>query len=153
MTPIDGSTVSSAPTQVVLTFDEAVEKVGDGVVVTAPSGARVGSGAPVVDGSTLTQQLTPLAEPGRYTVAFRVVSDDGHPVTGTQTFTFAAAGGSPSPATSTPATTPNSSATPTSTSAALKSPADTASAPVVAIVAALLVAAAAAVLVRRRARS
>jgi methionine-rich copper-binding protein CopC len=100
MTPADGSTVTTAPTQVVLTFDEAVEQVGDAVVVTAPSGARVGSGAPVVDGSLVTQQLVALTEPGRYTVAYRVVSDDGHPVTGSLGFTLAATSVSPTPATS-----------------------------------------------------
>ena len=107
MTPSNGSTLTTAPTQVVLTFTEAVEQVGDAVVVTAPSGARVGSGAPVVDGSLVTQQLVALTEAGRYTVAFRVVSDDGHPVTGSLAFTLATA--SSTTATATASTAPSSS--------------------------------------------
>ena len=86
MAPANGSAVPSAPTQVVLTFDEAVEQVGEGVVVTAPSGAHVESGQPVVTGALVTQQLLALVEPGHYTVVFRVVADDGHPVTGTLGF-------------------------------------------------------------------
>jgi methionine-rich copper-binding protein CopC len=106
MTPSNGSTVSSAPSQVVLTFDEAVEPVGDAVVVTAPSGAKVGSGAPVVDGAVVTQQLVPLTEQGRYTVVYRVVSDDGHPVTGSLGFTLAATGVSTAGPASTGASSP-----------------------------------------------
>jgi len=86
MAPANGSAVLSAPTQVVLTFDEAVEQVGDGVVVTAPSGARVESGKPVVSGAQVSQQLRSLSETGHYTVVYRVVADDGHPVTGTLGF-------------------------------------------------------------------
>jgi copper resistance protein C len=96
MTPANGSSVTTAPTEVVLTFDEAVEDLGAAVVVTAPSGARVDSGKAVVDGARVSEQLTALTENGRYTVAFRVVADDGHPVTGTQTFDLAATGPSPS---------------------------------------------------------
>ena len=114
MTPGNGATVTTAPVQVVLMFDEAVEQLGDGVVVTAPSGANVGSGAPVVDGALVTQQLVALTEPGRYTVAYRVVSDDGHPVTGSLGFTLAATGvsttGGPSTAASSPAPQPQASA-------------------------------------------
>jgi copper resistance protein C len=108
MTPANGSSVTTAPTEVVLTFDEAVEDLGAAVVVTAPSGARVDSGKAVVDGARVSEHLTALTENGRYTVAFRVVADDGHPVTGTQTFDLAATGptssGSASSAGSSPAT-------------------------------------------------
>jgi methionine-rich copper-binding protein CopC len=86
MTPANGSAVVTAPTQVVLTFDEAVEQVGDGVVVTAPSGTHVESGQAVVTGALVSQQLLALSEPGHYTVVYRVVADDGHPVTGTLGF-------------------------------------------------------------------
>jgi len=98
MTPADGSTVALAPTQVVLLFDENIQPIGDAVVVTAPDGSRVDSGPVVVHDATATQRLRPLVDRGRYTVSYRVVSDDGHPVSRTLTFTLSTgrAAGSPS---------------------------------------------------------
>jgi copper resistance protein C len=87
-TPADGSTVTTAPHRVVLTFDEAVGEVGDAIVVTAPGGGRVDDGPTQVDGARVSVGLERLTEAGEYTVAFRVVSDDGHPVTDTLTFTY-----------------------------------------------------------------
>jgi copper resistance protein C len=112
MTPANGSIVTTAPTEVVLTFDEAVEDLGAAVVVTAPSGARVDSGKAVVDGARVSEQPTALTENGRYTVAYRVVADDGHPVTGTQTFDLAATGPSPSGGASSVASSPATSSSP-----------------------------------------
>ncbi|MCX6459286.1 MAG: copper resistance protein CopC [Actinobacteria bacterium] len=80
MSPADGSLVTVAPEQVVLTFDNVIQAVGDAVLVTDPNGASVTEGAPVVLDDTVTQKLTPLTVPGRYAVSYRVVSADGHPV-------------------------------------------------------------------------
>lgn len=104
--PADGSTVPRSPSRVVLTFDEAVSDVGDAIVVTAPSGARVDDGPTQVQGARVSVGLQRLTEVGGYTVAFRVVSDDGHPVTDTLTFTFQpASAGSSTTATATPTPT------------------------------------------------
>jgi|GEM_PF-2873281 len=86
MTPADGSTVAVAPAQVVLLFDENIQPIGDAVVVTGPDGSRVDTGPVLVHDATATQRLRPLVDRGRYTVSYRVVSDDGHPVTRTLTF-------------------------------------------------------------------
>lgn len=80
MSPADGSLAMSAPVHVVLTFDNVIQAVGDAVLVTDPHGASVASGAPIVLDNTVTQKLNPLTVPGRYTVSYRVVSADGHPV-------------------------------------------------------------------------
>lgn len=112
MSPADGSVVSQVPGQVVLTFDEAVENVGYGLVVTAPSGASVVDGTPVLDGAQLSQKLVPLTEPGHYTVSYRVVADDGHPVTGTRGFDLSADAVSGASAPATPAPSASSSASP-----------------------------------------
>ncbi len=83
--PAAGATIATAPTEVSLTFSE---NVGTGyVAVTAPSGERVQtSNVRTVDG-VLSAEVAPSEERGRYTVAYRVVSADGHPVSGEFTFT------------------------------------------------------------------
>jgi len=88
MSPADGSLVTVAPEQVVLTFDNVIQVVGDAVLVTDPHGASVASGAPIVLDNTVTQKLNPLTVPGRYTVSYRVVSADGHPVERALTFYY-----------------------------------------------------------------
>jgi methionine-rich copper-binding protein CopC len=80
MTPADGSLVSTAPTTVVLTFDQNVQDVGDGVVVRDPAGNHMELGTPVVLNNTVTEKLVPITVPGHYTVDFRVTSADGHAV-------------------------------------------------------------------------
>ena len=101
MSPAIDSVVTQAPSSVVLTFADALQDLGAAVIVTAPSGAHLESGAPVIAGNTATQRLLPLTEPGRYTVAYRVVSQDGHPVERQVGFTFAP-GGTASAAAPTP---------------------------------------------------
>ncbi len=60
------------------------------VIVTAPDGSSVASGTPRVDGVLVRQGLTEGPD-GAYTMAFRAVSEDGHPVTGEITFTVGTA--------------------------------------------------------------
>jgi methionine-rich copper-binding protein CopC len=88
MNPADGSTVSTAPSQVLLTFNENIQNIGDGVVVTAPDGTRVDNGRPSILDATVTERLKPLTLSGHYIVSYRVVSADGHPVTRTLGFTY-----------------------------------------------------------------
>jgi methionine-rich copper-binding protein CopC len=94
-TPADGSFVTTAPTEVVLTFDEDIQTHFDSVVVNGPKGSRVGTGSPHISGKTLTQRLGTLAAQGRYSIAYRVVSADGHPVTGQLSFFLSRDGSSP----------------------------------------------------------
>ena len=83
--PADGTTVSTMPASVVLTFSEDPLTIGAQVVVTGPSGP-VSSGAPTISGRDVTQGVAPNAPGGDYTVTYRVTSDDGHPVSGTFSF-------------------------------------------------------------------
>ena len=87
-TPGAGSVLTQKPTAVVLTFDEPVQAQGATIVVTAPGGSRVAAGAAVLAGSTVRSSIHSLPAAGTYTDAYRVVSDDGHPVEGQ--FSFAA---------------------------------------------------------------
>lgn len=101
MTPAAGSTVTTPPTEVVLTFNETISTSFATVTVTGGDGRPVSRGRPAVSGKTVTQPLEEIGS-GRYTVAFRVVSEDGHPVS--QKLSFAVA--LPSPTSAAPAVTP-----------------------------------------------
>jgi copper resistance protein C len=97
MTPADGATLASPPATVVLKYSEPMQLTGSEVVVTAPSGAAVSDGGPDIVDAVVTQRLAALTEVGRYQIAARVVSADGHPVTAKGSFSIqtAAAGGTP----------------------------------------------------------
>jgi methionine-rich copper-binding protein CopC len=90
-TPADGATVARTPATVVLTFDEPAIALGTEVVVTGPTGAVQQGPARLVD-NTVSQDLQSGAPAGTYRVAWRVTSADGHPVSGTFTFSARAAG-------------------------------------------------------------
>lgn len=79
-TPENGARLDTLPAEVSLTFNEEISEPAY-VVVTAPDGSRESGGDPEVSGDTVTQQLTGDQE-GTYIAAYRVVSEDGHPVTG-----------------------------------------------------------------------
>lgn len=114
--PADGTTVQALPAQITLTFNEDVlPDAGATIVdVTDAAGATVAQGAPAVAGATVTQQLSSPADPnGAYSVAWKVVSSDGHPVSGTFSFTVSGA----------PVTTPTPTATPTATPSPTATPA------------------------------
>jgi methionine-rich copper-binding protein CopC len=90
--PAAGSTVSTRLTTVRLTFDEAVLDYGRGSSVLqisgpGPNGKHHETGCPKTDGVTVGAPVA-LGASGRYTVTWRVVSDDGHPVSGSFRFTY-----------------------------------------------------------------
>jgi hypothetical protein len=86
--PADEATLDTAPTQVVLEFDQPVQTDFGLVAVLDATGVHHEQGGPEVVGSTVTQALGAL-EPGTYEISYRVGSADGHPITGTLTFTVA----------------------------------------------------------------
>jgi methionine-rich copper-binding protein CopC len=89
--PADGSTPAEAPRAVRLTFSESVLKRFASIAVTGPAGQRVDNGKPNVAGAVVSVPLQPLTVPGHYTVGWRVVSEDGHPVAGALRFNISAA--------------------------------------------------------------
>jgi methionine-rich copper-binding protein CopC len=91
--PAAGSKPAEPPTEVELVFNEVVRETGTGVVVTGPDGERWEDGAADIVGGTVTQSLRRLGPSGAYRVDYRVVSADGHPITGQVRFTLATAGG------------------------------------------------------------
>nr|WP_107905096.1 copper resistance protein CopC [Streptomyces chartreusis] len=88
--PEDGSVLKSAPRDITLTFTESVGLLEDSFRVLDPDGRRLRTGEPehARGGGAETATVTlpaKLAE-GTYTVAWRVVSADSHPVSGAFTF-------------------------------------------------------------------
>ncbi|GLZ46126.1 copper resistance protein [Actinomycetospora sp. NBRC 106375] len=106
--PADGATVASAPTQVSLTFDEAPKPEGAAVTIVGPDGAHHEQGTPTLQGNVLTAPVGALPQAGRYEIGYRVVSDDGHPVSGSVAFSLT----TPSPAAGTAAGTTGGNAGP-----------------------------------------
>ncbi|MFD7702245.1 copper resistance protein CopC [Streptomyces caelestis] len=96
--PEDGSVVKSAPGRITLTFTESVGLLEDSFRVYGPDNRRVHLGEPQhADGASDTARADlpgGLAD-GTYTVAWRVVSADSHPVSGA--FTFSVGRPSPTP--------------------------------------------------------
>ena len=87
--PTNGSTLQAAPTTVRLTFDQPVQDFEPVVTVIGPDGNRHESGAPVVDSTVVTAGVNALPVAGAYSIAYRVVSADGHPVEGEIKFELA----------------------------------------------------------------
>lgn len=103
--PGDGTVLKSAPRDITLTFTESVGLLDDSFRVLAPDGKRLKvTDAGHGPGGSDTARVSLPAElaQGTYTVAWRVVSADSHPVSGAFTFSV----GKPSPATVIPDTGP-----------------------------------------------
>jgi methionine-rich copper-binding protein CopC len=89
--PPDGATVAGPLTQVRLGFVDPPSGNAAFAVV-APSGARVDGGLRTepqpYGGYTVTVELKPLSETGRYTVDYFTVALDGVPLSGQFSFTY-----------------------------------------------------------------
>lgn len=94
--PANGATVAAVPASVQLTFDHTPIAIGTEIQVKDASGTNQSDGAAQVVDNKVTQAIKPGAPAGTYTVVWRVVSSDSHPIEGTFTFT-ATSGGSGSP--------------------------------------------------------
>ncbi|MEV4460554.1 copper resistance CopC family protein [Microbispora sp. NPDC049633] len=122
-TPKDGATVKKAPSHIELVFTEKIDRQFVTVVVTGPGGRKVAKGKPSTIGPVVTQPLTAGLPNGRYAIAFRVVSSDGHPVSGELHFTLKAPAPSPTPTFASPAISPSPAMAATPAGAAPSSPA------------------------------
>ena len=86
--PGQGAVVAAAPTTVSLTFSEPVAVAADGIRVFGPDGTQLDTGRAAALGrsSIVGVALRSGAQQGTYTVAWRVMSADSHPVAGGFTF-------------------------------------------------------------------
>lgn len=100
--PADGATLEAPPPALLFTFGEQL--MGEGAAITAQhvdSGEWVGLPPVTVSGDAASAAWPATSASGPYRASYRVVSADGHPITGSITFTILAAtdaSGSPSAA-------------------------------------------------------
>ncbi|QTX05595.1 copper resistance CopC family protein [Agromyces archimandritae] len=93
--PAEGSTVTAQPGTVSLTTSDVLLDLGDGgagIDVVDAAGLHYATECAVIDGPTV-EAAAALGEPGEYTVKWRVVSADGHPISGEFAFDWRPAAG------------------------------------------------------------
>ncbi|WP_433266986.1 copper resistance CopC family protein [Actinosynnema sp. CS-041913] len=103
--PKDGQALETGPAEITLTFDQPVT-AGDKfntITVKGPEDTNwQADGEPTVRNNSVTFKLRPLGPAAEYNVGYRILSADGHPVTGSLKFSTTKAGnGTPAPAVST----------------------------------------------------
>ena len=91
-TPQDGATLEKQPDWLELEFSGEIQDIGAEVKV-QHKGKNVSAGELTIDGRTLMAALPQDLDAGKYTVIWRVVSSDGHPIDGTYSFTIEDSGG------------------------------------------------------------
>ncbi|QRY42069.1 copper resistance protein CopC [Microbacterium hominis] len=112
-TPASGEALTDAPAEVTLTFSADVLTIGAAVIVADAADRDWVADAPVVRDGTVTVSLDPQLPTGGYEIRWRVVSQDGHPISGIIPFKV----GGAEPLTRTPAATAPSTSTDAGTAA------------------------------------
>ncbi|MCZ2403354.1 copper resistance protein CopC [Paenarthrobacter sp. Z7-10] len=90
--PADGSTVADMPDKVSITLNNTPGALGSAIQINDANGRNWAEGPVQVVDHVATQQVMAGAPAGKYTVLWRLVSSDSHPVDGT--FSFTTTGGS-----------------------------------------------------------
>nr|WP_091127254.1 copper resistance CopC family protein [Micromonospora eburnea] len=106
--PARDARLSAPPTQISLRFLQKLDPAFTTIVLTDAGQGKIPTSEPAVTGATGSVTISePLAN-GSYTVAYRVVSTDGHPVQGSYAFTVADPTASAAPTADTGAGSPTS---------------------------------------------
>ncbi|HCE60907.1 MAG TPA: hypothetical protein DER11_05910 [Janibacter terrae] len=128
--PRDGSTLTATPPEVMLRFNEPIKSGLNQVTVTSGS-TDATEGELEVDGATVYQPLKSSLPAGTYKVSYKVVSADGHPISGSLSFRYAPPGGDEGPVEEPggEGTPPATSTTTTSSSSSTSAPTASTSAP------------------------
>jgi methionine-rich copper-binding protein CopC len=110
--PAQGATVATPPEKVSVTFNKNPLGIGSQFSVKDATGAEWADGAVEIVDNVASPKLRAGAPAGAYTVTWRVVSSDSHPIEGTFGFTAtaASAGAAPAAAASATAAAPTSAA-------------------------------------------
>jgi len=117
--PADGSVVTEAPASISLTFNEDLLPGANSVSLNATDGTSITSAKVEPMGKTVDLPWPAELAAGDYQVAYRVVSADGHPVTGAIYFSFAPAEALATPASSSPAMAESAPAEPSTSALAI----------------------------------
>ncbi|MFI7305142.1 copper resistance protein CopC [Micromonospora aurantiaca] len=116
-TPARDARLTAAPTQVTLRFMQGLNPSYTTITVSDAGQRQVPTSAPAVNGATGTVTIDEPLGNGTYTVAYRVVSRDGHPVQGSYRFTVADPA-APAPSAAASSSAPPSSAAPAAAASA-----------------------------------
>ena len=112
--PAAGASVPAPPGQVSVTFNNNPLGIGAAFSVKDAAGTEWAEGPVDIVDNVASQKLKAGGPAGEYTVAWRVVSADSHPIEGTFAFTAASAGQGAAQATCpAPATSPAAAGSPT----------------------------------------
>lgn len=84
---VDGA-LAQSPTSIELTFNQQVSESFPTIAVRDGADTQIDVSAPSVSGATVTSRISGDLASGGYTVGYRVVSADGHPITGQFPFTI-----------------------------------------------------------------
>ncbi len=90
--PADGASVATPPSAVSLTFNEDVQPGFTVITLIGPDGKDYHTGNVTETDTTVSVGALPLGPSGVYQIGYRVVSADGHPVSGKTSFTLTTAG-------------------------------------------------------------
>lgn len=89
--PKDKTSLEVGPSTVTLTFDQDVQG-GQGInaisVVDSNGGHYEVAGDPTIKDTAVSQKVDALGKAGEYKIGYRILSADGHPVSGELTFTL-----------------------------------------------------------------
>jgi len=102
------------------------------VIVRGAGEAQFQAGKPDLDGPVVTQKLKGELSDGKYVIAYRVVSSDGHPIEGEIPFTVKGATPSQSPTAASPEATESAAPAASPEASAAQAPAETSAEPVAA---------------------
>lgn len=108
--PEDGKKLSTTPEAIEISFSDTPLSMGSKIQITDSSGTNWAKGDVEIDGDNAVQPIKSGAPAGEYTVTWRVVSSDSHPIDGT--FSFTATNGASTSSAPTPKQTKNDSSAP-----------------------------------------
>lgn len=97
--PADGASLPAPPEQVSVTFNNNPLGIGAAFSIKDAAGTEWADGAVEIVDNVASQKLLAGAPAGAYTVSWRVVSSDSHPIEGTFGFTAEGAAEGSAPAT------------------------------------------------------
>lgn len=114
--PADGAVLTTAPTSATITFNEAIREEFAYAKLTGDGGAQTPKVA--VKGAELVATFDEALPDGSYTLAYRIASDDTHPVSGAVRFQVKTGAGATNSAPATSSTSTSAAASATTSSAA-----------------------------------
>ena len=107
--PVGNSVIQELPPEISLTFDESLIVIGNAnrITVLDPMGNEISIGETKVLNNVVSRAITASEAAGKYSVTYRVVSEDGHVVSATYQFTLQSNSKSPVTAGEPAPTTPS----------------------------------------------